>query len=160
NANTVIGGTGEGAGGDNDPYKGLLDDLRLYDRVQTALEIQTDMITPAGGSGALATYVPPTEPLAASAAGAALSPPAPAVLRVYPNPFRGSTWIEARGDEGVAVYDISGRLVRKWRASGVTGAAGILRVDWDGTDLRGRRIPAGIYFAKAGRKIVRVALLR
>ncbi|MEK7315770.1 MAG: Ig-like domain-containing protein, partial [Candidatus Eisenbacteria bacterium] len=66
NANTVIGGTGEGAGGDNDPYKGLLDDLRLYDRVLTALEIQTDMITPAG----VPDTEPPTVALTAPAAGA------------------------------------------------------------------------------------------
>ena len=39
-ANTVIGGTGEGAGGDNDPFKGMIDEVRVYNRVLSASEIQ------------------------------------------------------------------------------------------------------------------------
>jgi hypothetical protein len=40
NANTVIGGTGEGIGGDNDPFKGGIDEVRVYDRALSASEIQ------------------------------------------------------------------------------------------------------------------------
>ncbi|HEY6572095.1 MAG TPA: Ig-like domain-containing protein, partial [Candidatus Eisenbacteria bacterium] len=64
-ANMVIGGTGEGTGGDNDPYKGLLDDVRLYSGAQTQAEIQTDMNTPAG----VPDSEPPTVSLTAPAAG-------------------------------------------------------------------------------------------
>ncbi|MGB5081476.1 MAG: LamG-like jellyroll fold domain-containing protein, partial [Burkholderiales bacterium] len=42
-ANAVIGGTGEGRGGDNDPFKGMIDDLRIYNRALNATEIQSDM---------------------------------------------------------------------------------------------------------------------
>jgi hypothetical protein len=35
-ANTVIGGTGEGIGGDNDPFRGTIDELRIYNRALSA----------------------------------------------------------------------------------------------------------------------------
>ncbi len=57
-ANTVIGGTGEGSGGDNDPFNGKIDDLRVYGRALTQAEIEADMNTPVGsGSG---DTTPPT----------------------------------------------------------------------------------------------------
>jgi hypothetical protein len=152
NANTVIGGTGEGSGGDNDPFKGLLDDLRLYDRSLTLTEIQTEMNTPAGGSAV-------APPLAASDV-MSTSPPAPPVLRVFPNPFRASTRIEAPSGEAVSVYDVTGRRIRRWSPAGPSTSVGIRPVEWDGTDHRGHRLPAGIYFVKSGRIIVRAVLLR
>jgi hypothetical protein len=39
-ANTVIGGTGEAAGGDNDPFKGSIDEVRVYNRSLSATEVQ------------------------------------------------------------------------------------------------------------------------
>jgi carbon monoxide dehydrogenase subunit G len=39
-ANTVIGGTGEGPGGDNDPFKGMIDEVRVYNRALSASEVQ------------------------------------------------------------------------------------------------------------------------
>ena len=39
-ANTVIGGTGEPAGGDNDPFKGKIDEVRAYNRALSTSEIQ------------------------------------------------------------------------------------------------------------------------
>jgi hypothetical protein len=39
-ANTVIGGTGEGPGGDNDPFNGAIDEVRVYDRALSASEVQ------------------------------------------------------------------------------------------------------------------------
>jgi hypothetical protein len=39
-ANTVIGGTGERPGGDNDPFKGTIDELRVYNRALSTAEIQ------------------------------------------------------------------------------------------------------------------------
>jgi hypothetical protein len=39
-ANTAIGGTGEGPGGDNDPFKGMIDEVRVYDRALSASEVQ------------------------------------------------------------------------------------------------------------------------
>src|SRR5205823_4666000 len=37
-ANTVIGGTGEGPGGDNDPFKGSIDEVRIYNRAVSGSE--------------------------------------------------------------------------------------------------------------------------
>ena len=39
-ANTAIGGTGEGVGGDNDPFVGAIDEVRVYNRVLSAHEIR------------------------------------------------------------------------------------------------------------------------
>ena len=40
NANVVIGGTGEPVGGDNDPYKGMIDALRVYTRALSSNDVQ------------------------------------------------------------------------------------------------------------------------
>ncbi len=66
-ANTVIGGTGEGAAGDNDPFKGKIDDLRIYSRALSQAEIQADMNTPVGTPPAADTS-PPTAPVGLAAA--------------------------------------------------------------------------------------------
>jgi Concanavalin A-like lectin/glucanases superfamily len=39
-ANTAIGGTGEGVGGDNDPFSGIIDEVRIYNRALSASEVQ------------------------------------------------------------------------------------------------------------------------
>ena len=143
-ANTVIGGTGEGPGGDNDPFRGLLDDLRINDRALSEAEIQLDMVTP--GAGAIT--------------GVSSSALPPVVLRVFPNPFRSSTRIEPAEGGEIAIYDVTGRQVRKWRLQANAATRGLLPVNWDGADHRGRRLPAGIYFVTTGKQVARVALLR
>ena len=42
---------GQNRGGANRQFPGRIDELRIYTRLQTALEIQTDMDTPVGGPG-------------------------------------------------------------------------------------------------------------
>ncbi len=71
-----------------------------------------------------------------------------ALRQNYPNPFRGGTALafalprptEAR----LEVYNVAGRRV----ATVVNGSfpAGEHLVTWDGTDARGAKVPAGIYF--------------
>ncbi|MCB1150966.1 T9SS type A sorting domain-containing protein [bacterium] len=68
-----------------------------------------------------------------------------------PNPFNGRTEIrlaglreDARTD--MAVYDASGRLVRRLD---VSSAGGMASVSWDGRDDGGRALPSGIYFVRA-----------
>src|SRR5207253_10979035 len=39
-SNTAIGGTGEGPGGNNDPFNGLIDEVRAYNRALSDSEIQ------------------------------------------------------------------------------------------------------------------------
>jgi fibronectin type 3 domain-containing protein len=65
-ANTVIGGTGEGSGGNNDPFKGKIDDLRIYNRALSAAEIQADMNTAV--VPVAPDTIPPSVPSAISAA--------------------------------------------------------------------------------------------
>ncbi|MCA9753321.1 MAG: T9SS type A sorting domain-containing protein, partial [Gemmatimonadetes bacterium] len=80
---------------------------------------------------------------------------APAVLgrdftvAASPNPFRGNTRITAaRPAEGasavLSVFDVHGRLVRRWTDVGPDRA-----IDWDGRTARGEVVPAGVYFVRA-----------
>jgi hypothetical protein len=56
-ANTVIGGTGEPAGGDNDPFKGKIDEVRTYNRALSASEIQ-DLFNFAGNTQPTSFSIP------------------------------------------------------------------------------------------------------
>ena len=85
-------------------------------------------------------------------------------MQARPNPFAGGTEIVfelARGMSAtVRVLDVAGRSVRTL-ASGPF-PAGTQRVAWDGTDLVGERVSAGVYFyrletpegARTGRMVV------
>ena len=74
-----------------------------------------------------------------------------AVLRVSPNPTRGSLRIElvppSRFDPTIGIYDPSGRIVRQ--LSGMGQAGGTRMLLWDGRDDRGRAVAGGIYFLRA-----------
>jgi hypothetical protein len=77
--------------------------------------------------------------------------PAPSLtLRVAPNPSRGDvrfSWEAPAGREAgqVRIFDVQGRLVRELRGVG-SGGSGEIR--WDGTDHSGRRVPAGVFYAR------------
>jgi hypothetical protein len=67
-----------------------------------------------------------------------------------PNPFVGGTKIAYRGGPdgstagiSIAIYDVTGRLVRALQAPSAPGGTGL--VSWDGTDDEGRALPGGIY---------------
>ncbi len=83
-----------------------------------------------------------------------LAPTLPAVesvrLVATPNPFlTGSTlaFTLARAEAvTVGVYDLGGRRVRSLEAGRL--AAGPHRFEWNGRDDRGRRVAAGVYFAR------------
>ncbi|NNF06530.1 MAG: T9SS type A sorting domain-containing protein, partial [Candidatus Eisenbacteria bacterium] len=66
----------------------------------------------------------------------------------YPNPFSGSVHIEfgvpnTRETVDIRVFDISGRLIQEYAPRGVSG---IQRWTWDGTDMDGRDVAAGVYY--------------
>jgi glucuronoarabinoxylan endo-1,4-beta-xylanase len=66
----------------------------------------------------------------------------------YPNPFSSSTAIsyelEGQADIRITIYDILGRVVREAIAGGQT--AGTHRILWDGSNTRGEKVAAGVYF--------------
>ena len=65
-----------------------------------------------------------------------------------PNPFTAETSIRYQIDSGsavtLAVYDISGALVRVLKTGRVE--AGAYQANWDGRDRDGRRVANGVYF--------------
>jgi hypothetical protein len=66
-----------------------------------------------------------------------------------PNPFNPTTSISydvpaGGGDVVLAVYDVSGRLVKS--LVDAREPAGTRTVRWDGTDRRGQSVASGIYF--------------
>ena len=75
---------------------------------------------------------------------------APPLLRVTPNPLRAAARIRfdlpSAGTAALDVYDVAGRKVRSLTRG--SRAQGPHAVDWDGTDDRGARLAAGIYFVR------------
>jgi hypothetical protein len=79
--------------------------------------------------------------------------PTPIVFSLQPsspNPFGAGTNVRfslpRKMDVGIAIYDLSGRLVTRL----VKGEqpAGHHSVHWNGTDARGHRVAAGVYFCR------------
>jgi len=71
-------------------------------------------------------------------------------LTISPNPTSNSTMIRCQitGDEQkyeMKIYDIAGRLVTDLSGQ-MSGRSNQVSVRWDGVDLSGRRLPAGVYF--------------
>jgi len=68
----------------------------------------------------------------------------------YPNPFNPMTTIEFElpvpGETLLAVYDLSGRLVRELKSEVMTAARHT--VTWDGTNDRGQRVASGTYYLR------------
>jgi len=82
----------------------------------------------------------------------AVTPPEPVTPRFLlgaasPNPTRGMTRFSFKAPEGsrvaIDVISVSGRLVQRFDRIG-DGAEHL--VTWDGTDSKGARVPAGMYF--------------
>jgi hypothetical protein len=79
-------------------------------------------------------------------------PPARHLAPPAPNPFRSQTDIRIHAAESpvnLAVYDVSGRLVRRLTAA--RHATGPLTGTWDGTDAAGAEVASGIYYIRLAR---------
>ena len=67
----------------------------------------------------------------------------------FPNPFSGETTIPvgltAASQVRVRIYDARGRLVRSFD---VQKPQGVQRLQWDGSDAAGARLPSGFYVAR------------
>ena len=81
-----------------------------------------------------------------------------------PNPSRGAVSfdfeIPARVPMRLGVYDLRGRLVRTLVDEPAFEGRGVR--SWDGTDSRGVRVPAGLYFVelRAGDLVARTRFVR
>jgi hypothetical protein len=65
---------------------------------------------------------------------------------VVPNPARGEVTLTLPpSSERVTVHDAAGNLVREYEAGGGS-------LTWDGRDLRGREVAAGVYLVKLAGK--------
>jgi len=76
----------------------------------------------------------------------------PEIAKAMPNPFSAATTItyavsgsEAR-DVAIAVYDLSGRMVRELARG--PQAPGVHEVRWDGRGSNGARVRSGVYFVR------------
>ena len=72
------------------------------------------------------------------------------VLGIRPNPSNGSVSFEfetrAAGQVGVEIFDVSGRIVRRWKET--FGAGGHKRIVWDGRGGDGQSAADGLYFVR------------
>ncbi len=69
-------------------------------------------------------------------------------LMSYPNPFNSTTKLlfnDVKGGD-IEIYNITGKLVTCL----VLGDCQEREITWDGTDLSGKKVSTGVYFAKAG----------
>jgi len=111
------------------------DDYRAYDT--TAWDVYAGWIEGPGGAGVCSSD----------------APEACIEVRGYPNPFGSGTTLvfslPEPDDVGLAVYDLSGRLVatlgHRWFV------AGRHEVAWNGRDARGEDVGSGVYFCRLER---------
>ncbi|MBN2587377.1 MAG: PQQ-binding-like beta-propeller repeat protein [Candidatus Fermentibacteraceae bacterium] len=82
--------------------------------------------------------------------GISLQPSTRLALQAAPNPFHSSASVSFQlsesGRTSVAIYDLSGRIVRTLQDSELS--EGRHSVQWDGTDDHGRTVSAGIYICR------------
>lgn len=80
------------------------------------------------------------------------------VLTLHPNPALRTLRIALDASLGahVDVFALDGRHVRRLLVPG----SGFSRLTWDLTDGSGRRVPAGVYFVRAGSQVERLIALR
>jgi hypothetical protein len=109
------------------------------------VEEQAPVTVLAGSTVTLDVEMAPVAAGVGSEAGASLLHPV--LEQNQPNPFNPVTAIRfqvpATGPAHLAVFDVSGRLVRTLKAGIAT--AGAHEVTWDGRDDRGAQAPTGIY---------------
>ena len=72
-------------------------------------------------------------------------------LEAWPNPFRDyvTIWYSAppgRSDAMLAIYDVAGRLMKRFEIHSEDNVTGVLR--WNGRDREGTRVPSGVYFCR------------
>jgi hypothetical protein len=81
-------------------------------------------------------------------------PTSPPTIPVFPNPFAASVTLFGTPGAPCAIFDASGRLVRRLviRATGA--------VTWDGRDGHGRAQPEGLYLARISDRTIKLLRIR
>ena len=68
-------------------------------------------------------------------------------VNIFPNPSNGNTTIAltnlGAAYASVTIYDVAGRKVKTWNIGGTYGTR---KIEWDGTNERGKRVSSGIYY--------------
>ena len=127
-------------------FKGILDDLKIYNRLLSAQEIQ-DLFNNA-------THVDGTNEQSAEISSALLP---------YPNPFNDSVVIPFPAVQGedvsVKIYNVNGQYLRSINNS--FSAEGRNFFTWDARDDSGNPLPSGLYFimVEQGQEIARRKVL-
>ena len=113
-------------------FKGVLDDIRIYDyaipysEIQKLYDINTDVVDDNNSNI-------PTENF---------------LYQNYPNPFNGQSIISFNlitgGSAKLSIYDILGRQIKILVDDNLS--AGKYSFNWDGTNGSGRKISSGVYF--------------
>jgi hypothetical protein len=74
-------------------------------------------------------------------------------LTATPNPFSNHTEIKLLGDWEIKIFDVAGRRVREISLLPFNFSLGA-KATWDGCDENGNMVAPGVYFLKAGDKVV------
>jgi hypothetical protein len=119
----------------------------LVDGVSPVQTVEVTLLPPGGGDYPDAT-LPDTQITVLDPTGAPVPGPVQPALTLAPNPFNPRTRITLEvpggGPARLQVLNLRGQVVAEpWSA--VAPADGSVRVDWDGTDRRGRALPSGVY---------------
>ncbi len=84
-------------------------------------------------------------------------------LTIYPNPFREKVYINLSSEVDInifsftiQIYDISGRLIRNLSTDNFSTLSSIT---WDGKDINGEEVDAGVYFIKASNSITNINII-
>ena len=124
-------------------FTGILDDVKIYNRLLTAEEI-----------AALYDHSMQVNRTNEDTADARLLPP-------FPNPFNSSVTIPlpAPGQATIRIYDIAGRLLRTLDSA--QASAHQSKISWDARDKSGSPLPSGLYFVviEQGRSLARSKIL-
>ncbi len=78
----------------------------------------------------------------------------PMMIMCRPDPFSDrilftlAGFTKSNNPVNICVYDIGGRIIKKWTIPAISGSC-TLKLTWDGTNDVGQMVPAGIYFIRA-----------
>ena len=131
-------------GGNSETMNGLIDDVRIYDRVLSGTEIQTDMATPLGGAGPPDT-TPPTVVIATPAYDAIISGTVTMTANAADNIGVAGVQFQVDG-QNVMAEDVSAPYSIGWNTTLVSdGSHTLVAVARDAAGNRGSSTPTIVH---------------